>query len=87
MIVGLGINKLKSMSVRSWKCTSLRLPQSSFCSEGAPQKGKSDLCLYVCYDRCIWLPVVFSYFFCQSFVDTVAFWCHPSTCCEDKGIE
>ena len=26
-------------------------------------------------------------FLSQSFVDSVAFWCHPSTCCEDKGIE
>jgi len=30
-------------------------------------------------------PCVFQLFFCQSF-DSVAFCCHPSTCCEDKGI-
>ena len=30
--------------------------KSSYCSEGAPQKSKSELCPYVCYDRCIWFP-------------------------------
>ena len=30
----------------------------------------------------------FRYFFSQSFVDDlVAFWCHPSTCCKDQGVE
>ena len=56
--------------------------KSLYCSESAPQKGLSELCPYVCYDRCTWLPALLSYFFCQSF----AFWCNPSTC-EDKGIE
>jgi len=32
-------------------------------------------------------PGIFQHFVCQSFVDSLAFWCHPSTCCEDKGIE
>ena len=59
--------------------------KSSYCSKGAPQKSKSELCPYVCYDRCIRLPAAI--FFCQSFVYSVAFWCHPSSCCEDKGIE
>jgi len=27
---------------------------------------------------------VFRLFFCQSFVDSVAFWCYPSTCCKDS---
>ena len=33
--------------------------------------------------------VFFRYFFSQSFVDLVAFWCHPSTCCkdQDEGVE
>ena len=44
-------------------------------------------CPHVCYDRCIQLPVFFSYFLCQFFVYSVAFWCHPSSCCKDKGIE
>ena len=34
-----------------------------------------------------WLSAFFSYFFCQSIVDSVAFWYNPSSCCEDKGIE
>ena len=77
--VGLGI-KLTSMSVM----TVLEVDITSFaskswyCSEGAPQKSKSELCPYVCYDRCIRLPVFFSYFFCESFVYSVPFWCHPS---------
>ena len=61
--------------------------KSLYCSKGAPQKSKPELCPYVGYDRCIWLPAFFSYFFCQPFVYSVAFWCHPSSCCEDKGIE
>ena len=61
--------------------------KSSYCSKGAPQKGKSKLCPYACNDRCIRLHAFFSYCFCQSFVDSVVFWCHPSSCCEDKGIE
>jgi len=61
--------------------------KSSYCSKGASQKNKSELCPYVCYDRWVRLPAFFSYFFCQSFVYSVAFWCHPSSCCEDKGIE
>ena len=59
--------------------------KSSYYNKSALQKGKSELSPYVNYDRCIWLSVFFSYIFCQSFVDSVAFWCHPSTCCEDKG--
>ena len=27
----------------------------SYCNKGAPQKSKSELCPYVCYDRCMWL--------------------------------
>ena len=61
--------------------------KSSYCSKGAPQKSKPELCPYVRYDRCIRLHAFYSYFFCQSFVHSVAFWCHPSSCCEDKGIE
>jgi len=41
--------------------------------------------ILVSYDRRIWLPAFSIYFFSRSFVDT--FWCHPTTCCEDKGIE
>jgi len=61
--------------------------KSSYRSEGARSKGQiwsSSLCMLW---QMIWLPAFFSYFFCQSFVDSVAFWCHSSTCCEDKGIE
>jgi len=29
----------------------------------------------------------FSAIFSASLLLTVAFWCHPSSCCEDKGIE
>jgi len=60
--------------MRSWRWTSLRLPRkSSYCSKGAPQsqKSKPELCPYVRYDRCIRLPVFFSYFFCQPFVYSV----------------
>ena len=34
-----------------------------YCSEGAPQTRKSELCLYVCHDRYIWLTAFFGYFF------------------------
>jgi len=61
--------------------------KSSYCSKGAPQKSKPELCPYVCDDRCIRLPAFFGYFFCKSFVYSVAFCCHPSSCCEDKGFE
>ena len=44
--------------------------KSSYCSEGAPQKGKSELCPYVCHDRCIWFPAFFS-FFSASFLLTL----------------
>ena len=37
--------------------------KSSYCSKDAPQKSKSELSPYVWYDRCIWLPAFFSYFF------------------------
>jgi len=40
-----------------------------------------------CDDRRIWFPAFFSYFFSQYFVYSVAFWCHPSNCYEDKGIK
>ena len=62
--------------------------EASYWSEGAPQKSKSELCPYVCYDRCIRLLAFFSYFFCQFFVysSVALFWCHPSSCCEDKGL-
>jgi len=83
MVAVLGI-KLKSISVRSWRWTSLCLPQSSYCSKGAPQNGKSELCPYVNYDRCIWLPVLCSYFFSQSFVDSGTI---PPLVIKDKGIE
>jgi len=43
MIVGLGI-RVKSMSVRCWRWTSLRLPsKASYCSKDVPQKGRSEL--------------------------------------------
>jgi len=45
--------------------------KSLYGSESAPQKGESELCPYVCQDRCSWLLA----FFCQSFVDFAAFWC------------
>jgi len=60
--------------------------KSSYCSKRA-QKSKPELCPYVRCDRCMLLPLFFSYFFCQPFVLSVAFWCHTSCCCEDKGIE
>ena len=47
--------------------------KSLYCSNGAPQKGKPELCPYVGYDRCIPLPAFFSCFFCQSFVDDETF--------------
>ena len=34
--------------------------------QGCSSKGESEPCPCVCYDRCIWLPVFFSYFFCHS---------------------
>jgi len=62
--------------------------KSSYCSKGAPQKSKPELCPYVCM---LWqmhtAPCVFQLFFCQPYIYSVAFWCHPSSCCEDKGIE
>ena len=87
MIMGFGI-KLKSMSVRSWRWTLLRLPWNPCIAARVILKRATELCSYVCYNRSMHMaPYVFQLFFCQSFVDSVAFWCHPSTCCEDKGIE
>ena len=40
--------------------------KSSYHSKGAPQKNKSELCPYVCYDRCIWLQLRFSAIFSPS---------------------
>jgi len=34
--------------------------KASYCSKGAPQKCKSELCSNVCHDRCIWLNMFFS---------------------------
>jgi len=70
----------------------IKPPQPSSAIYGAPSftgnQSESKLCPYVCHERCIWLPAFFSYFFSASlFVSSVAFWCHPSSCCEDKGIE
>jgi len=85
--VGIGI-RLKSMSeVLEVDITSFA-SKSSYGSKGqGAQKSKSELCPYVCYDRCIRLPPLFSYFFASFFVYCVAFWCHPSSCREDKWIE
>jgi len=65
--VGIGI-RLKSMSeVLEVDITSFA-SKSSYGSKGqGAQKSKSELCPYVCYDRCIRLPPLFSYFFCQFF--------------------
>jgi len=73
MIVGLGI-ELKSMSVRSWKWTSLRLPGNPrFAARVLLKRANLSFVLYVCHDRCTWLLAFYSYFFFQSFVDSVAF--------------
>jgi len=77
MTVGLGI-KLKSMSVRSWRWTSLRLPRNPHIAARVLLNRANLSFVLICHDRCIWLPAFFSYFLCQSFVDSVAFWCHPS---------
>ena len=82
--VGLGIQLVNFREVLEVNIT-LFASKSSYCSKGAPQKGKSELCPCVCYDKCMWLSAFFSNFFCH--VDSVAFWCHPSSCCENKGIE
>jgi len=72
------------MSVRSWRWTSLQFVCLDILvlQQGCSSKEQTwALSLaYVRYDRCIWLLVFFSYFFCQPFVYSVAFWCHPSTC-------
>ena len=72
VIVGLGI-KLKSMSVRSWLEVDFICLEILILQQGCSSKGESEPCPCVCHDRCIWLPVFFSYFFCHSFVDSVAF--------------
>ena len=77
------------MSMRSWRWTSLRLPRKPRIAARVLLKraNLSFVCPYVRYDRCMRLPAFFSCFFCQPFFYSVAFWCHPSSCCEDKGIE
>jgi len=62
----------------------LRKPQ--ICSKGAPYKRKSEHCFNVGHDRGIGLPLCFSYFLNQCFVYLAMFWCHPATCCENKGL-
>jgi len=87
VIVGLGI-KLKSMSVRSWLEVDITsfASKSSYCSKGAPQKANLSLALvYVMTDAYGFL--CFLAIFSATLVDSVAFWCHPSACCKDKGIE
>ena len=51
------------------------------------EEQKYELFSNVGHDRYIWLSVFLSYFFSQSFVDLGAFWCHLSTCFEDKVFE
>jgi len=36
--------------------------KTSYCSKGAQQKNKSEVCSNVSYDSCIWLPAFFSFF-------------------------
>jgi len=57
MIVGLGI-KLKSMSMMSWRWTSLCLPWNPrIAAKVLPKRANLSFVLpCVCYDRCIWLP-------------------------------
>jgi len=49
IIVDLGI-KLKSMSVRLEVNIASFTSKSWYCSKGAPQKGKSELCFYLSHD-------------------------------------
>jgi len=69
MTVSLGI-RLKSMSVRSWRWTSLRLPRTPRITARVLLKRANLSFFLVGYDRCIWLSAFFSYLFCQSFVDS-----------------
>jgi len=78
------------MSVRSWRWTSFRLPLNPHIGASVLLKREnlnlSFVFMYVMTDEYSSLRF-FSCFFYQSFVYSVAFWCHPSSCCEDKGIE
>jgi len=67
--VGLRV-KLKSVNVSEVLEVDITsfASKSSYCSKGAPQKGKSELCPDVCYDRCIRLPQRFSAIFSASLV-------------------
>jgi len=82
MIVGLGI-KLKSMSVRSWRWISLRLPQNPRTAARVLFKraNLSFVLMYVMTDA--YGTLRFSVFFLPVFC-----WlcCHPSTC-KNKGIQ
>jgi len=69
MTVSLGI-RLKSMSVRSWRWTSLRLPRTPRITARVLLIRANLSFFLVGYDRCIWLSAFFSYLFCQSFVDS-----------------
>ena len=84
MIVGLGI-RLKSMSVRSWRWTSLCLPRNPRIAARVllNKANLSFVLMYVMTDA--YGSKHFSAIFSASLL-TVAFWCHPSTC-EDKWIE
>jgi len=78
-IVDQGI-ELKSVSMRSWRWTSLRLPRNPRIAARVLLKraNLSFVLMYVMTDA-YWLPAFFNYFFRQSFVDSGAFWCHRTT--------
>jgi len=58
----------------------------SYCSKGAPQKSKPELCPYVRCDRCIRLPAFFSYFFCQSFFTLLHSGAIPPVVVKTRGL-
>ena len=60
--------------------------KSSYCSEGAPQKGKSELCPYVCHGRCIWLPAFFSYFFASLLLTVLHSGAIPPLVVKTRGL-
>jgi len=84
--VGLGI-KLKSKSVRFWRWTSLRLPRNPRIAAMVYLRANlSFVLMYVMTDA--YGSLRFSAIFSASLLFTLLhFWCHPSSCCEDKGIE
>jgi len=57
-----------------------------YCSEGAPQKCKSELCPHVCYDRCIWLPAFSAIFSASLLLTLVHSGVNPPLVVKTRGL-